>query len=398
MCVAGWCLSDHVTLGLDGPQLTLYRLMSEARQRSNSKAALLSRQDASSSADDSNNTSAAMPGEKQLNWSLVADRMWEDWQLPVLIVLLGAASVVLLTFLILLWLKNQMLPRSKSETATPGQWIFHPVAKGLLERRGSSASLTIDLHPSQENLAVVTPTKECSTQEFLLSAGNCYSRGQLRGCLRDIGALHSEFWDIPSNIPEKTELAGSGTKNRYRSILPNEHSRVRLPETEGDPLTGYINANYGPLPHTLHDFWSMVVSERASAIVMITKLREKGRAKCEAYLPSGPGLPMVVSDIRRGEETELSLRHFWFTDWPDHKTPEDAGPLVAMAKEACDSQSSGPVVVHCSAGIGRTGCFIALATGMRQGGMVQTAEQYEFLHRALCLYERSLPDSSSAGE
>ena len=85
----------------------------------------------------------------------------------------------------------------------------------------------------------------CSTtEEYLLSAGNVLSRGQLRSCLRDARALHREFWDLPSNHPEKAEVAGSGTKNRYRSILPNERSRVRIPVGNEDLLAGYINANY----------------------------------------------------------------------------------------------------------------------------------------------------------
>lgn len=85
----------------------------------------------------------------------------------------------------------------------------------------------------------------CSTtEEYLLSAGNVLSRGQLRSCLRDTRTLHREFWDLPSNHPEKAEVAGSGTKNRYRSILPNERSRVRLPVGNEDLLAGYINANY----------------------------------------------------------------------------------------------------------------------------------------------------------
>lgn len=83
-----------------------------------------------------------------------------------------------------------------------------------------------------------------TTEEYLLSAGNVLSRGQLRLCLHDARTLHREFWDLPSNHPEKAEVAGSGTKNRYRSILPNERSRVRLPVGNEDLLAGYINANY----------------------------------------------------------------------------------------------------------------------------------------------------------
>ncbi|XP_023723261.1 tyrosine-protein phosphatase non-receptor type 7 isoform X2 [Cryptotermes secundus] len=475
------------------------------------------------------NGAAARQDEVVVTWNTGC---WADWQLPILVVLFAGLGVLAVIFVILLWLKNQMLSSSKLKDVEPAslatksctptgagveaQWIFHPVmkpllesvdssgvqpqqpdratlpevmsategkkaepirikAKGLLERRGSSASLTIDLHPgSQENLAtVVTPTRECTTEEYLLSAGNVLSRGQLRLCLHEARTLHREFWDLPSNHPEKAEVAGSGTKNRYRSILPNERSRVRLPVGNEDLLAGYINANYvrgydgeerayiatqGPLPHTVSDFWTMVWAEHPPAIVMITKLWEKGRPKCEAYFPHGePGTCEATTSygdititvrsvthrdgyiirellVQRGNEKH-DLMHFWYDTWPDHKTPPSARSLVAMAREVEAVRTNtrsvlvtegisvnrmscgGPVVVHCSAGIGRTGCFIAVSVGMLQlleenkvdilgivcqmrydrGGMIQTAEQYEFVHRALCLFERSLPDQSGTG-
>ncbi|XP_046979201.1 tyrosine-protein phosphatase non-receptor type 7-like isoform X1 [Schistocerca americana] len=461
-----------------------------------------------------------------------------EWQLPFFVILFAAVGFLAITFVVLLWLKNQMLssqggsgrasPGIKSgaptgdgdSTGAGGRWVFHPVLqppspleahvqqaeekkaslpptptptpepvtitkpavppapasdpatpvrrcvgsggriKGLLERRGSSASLTIELHPSSHgrtdgHVPVVTPTRECTTDEFLLSAGNVLSRRQLRASLRDVRALHREFWELPSNHPERAYVAGSGTKNRYRSILPNERTRVCLPPASplADPLTTYINANYvrgfdseekayiatqGPLPHTVSDFWLMVWSEGSTVIVMITKLWEKGRPKCERYFPEDEAdEPSVYGDIEvritatcprdgytlrelivtRGDETRRIL-HLWYDTWPDHATPSSAQALVAMASEVAEYRQVGsgdpPVVVHCSAGIGRTGCFIAVAVGMAQllhndnvdilgivcqmrydrGGMIQTAEQYEFVHRALCLFEGSLPDQS----
>lgn len=250
-------------------------------------------------------------------------------------------------------------------------------AKGLLERRGSSASLTIDLlHPSQENLSV-TPTRECTAEEYLLSVGNVLSRGQLRSCLKDVRALHREFWDLPLNHPEKLEVPGSGTKNRYRTIIPNEATRVRLPSSNSsDLLSGYINANYikgydgeekafiatqGPLAHTVADFWLMVWSEQAPVIVMITKLWEKSRSKCEPYFPNDPGTSVthgeitvtVASvhikdgyivrhlDLQKDEETHRVV-HFWFDSWPDHKTPANAHSLLCLAKDVEISRFLGP--------------------------------------------------------
>lgn len=118
-------------------------------------------------------------------------------------------------------------------------------AKGLLERRGSSASLTIELAPPPESPPhIVTPTRECTAEEFLLSAGNVLSRAQLKKAISDPASLHKEFWEVPLNLPEKLDICGSGVKNRYCSVLPNPQSRVVLPGSADDPLSSYINANY----------------------------------------------------------------------------------------------------------------------------------------------------------
>ena len=86
-----------------------------------------------------------------------------------------------------------------------------------------------------------------SATQFLLTAGNCMNRHQLRSCLRDVKSLHAEFWSIPTNAPDPVEQAtGSALKNRYRYVLPNAHSRVKLPcdADDSDPGSGYINGNY----------------------------------------------------------------------------------------------------------------------------------------------------------
>jgi receptor-type tyrosine-protein phosphatase R len=118
-------------------------------------------------------------------------------------------------------------------------------AKGLLERRGSSTSLTIELAQAPESPPhVVTPTRECTAEEFLLSAGNVLSRAQLKRAVNNPTTLHKEFWEVPLNLPEKVEISGSGVKNRYCTVLPNPQSRVILPGSSEDPLASYINANY----------------------------------------------------------------------------------------------------------------------------------------------------------
>nr|XP_018908224.1 PREDICTED: receptor-type tyrosine-protein phosphatase-like [Bemisia tabaci]XP_018908232.1 PREDICTED: receptor-type tyrosine-protein phosphatase-like [Bemisia tabaci]XP_018908241.1 PREDICTED: receptor-type tyrosine-protein phosphatase-like [Bemisia tabaci]XP_018908250.1 PREDICTED: receptor-type tyrosine-protein phosphatase-like [Bemisia tabaci]XP_018908257.1 PREDICTED: receptor-type tyrosine-protein phosphatase-like [Bemisia tabaci]XP_018908265.1 PREDICTED: receptor-type tyrosine-protein pho len=237
--------------------------------------------------------------------------------------------------------------------------------KGLLERRGSSANLTIGvLHPSEKVPPPVTPTKECTAEEYLMSVGNVLSRSQLKSSLNDIRGLHKEFWDIPLNHPEKSTVAGCGVKNRYRTILPNDKTRVRI---NGDEtLDGYINANFikgfgdekafiatqGPLPNTVIDFWSMVWCENVPAIVMITRLLEKSCPKCEAYFPTGKdesckygeisvtvqsiqikgGYVIRKLDVQKDDETRCVL-HFWYDSWPDHKAPPNLYSLLYLIKD-----------------------------------------------------------------
>ncbi|XP_076686581.1 tyrosine-protein phosphatase non-receptor type 5 isoform X3 [Andrena cerasifolii] len=440
---------------------------------------------------------------------------WLDWQLPLFVALCAITGAILFTFLVLLWLRKQMSrekdtedgdrrglveegsvchaekPSKATKSSFEGQWIHQPTvkssvsvqsvrpvtqatglpevmsvatperrpepirikAKGLLERRGSSASLTIELAPPPESPPhIVTPTRECTAEEFLLSAGNVLSKSQLKKAISDPASLHKEFWEVPLNLPEKLDICGSGVKNRYCSVLPNPQSRVILPCSSDDPLSSYINANYirgydgedaryiatqGPLAHTVADFWEMVWAEKVPAVVMMTKLHEAAKTKCEPYFPldmnsrvqAGPFTIVVTSiDTRDGytvrdlelrhEAERRQVQHYWYDSWPDHAVPQAADTLVSLAAEI--NSLPGPVVVHCSAGIGRTGCFIALATGMIQllrdgnvdvlgilcqmrydrGGMVQTSEQYEFVHRALCLYEQTLDcgKSTSSGD
>ncbi|XP_071099490.1 tyrosine-protein phosphatase non-receptor type 5-like [Haliotis cracherodii] len=325
-------------------------------------------------------------------------------------------------------------------------------AKGLLEsRRGSNASLTIDLNPSPELARWDgTPPKESSGLEFLLSAGNRLSRRDLRNAVKHPKALYEEFWEIPTNHTEKVSVAGSGMKNRYKTIIPNEHSRAILPDGERDPLSSYINANYirgyegepkayiatqGPMAHTIVDIWRLIWFERVPIVVMITKLKEKNKPKCENYLTERYGIfgdveVTVDKAIERNgyEIRHLHLRsqgetrnviHYWYTAWPDHKPPTSPCMLLELVKEvelrrykADGVTPKGPVLVHCSAGIGRTGCFVATSIGIRQlreehsvdvlgivcsmrldrGGMIQTHEQYEFIHKMLSQFERDLED------
>uniref|UniRef100_A0AAR2LVV4 protein-tyrosine-phosphatase n=1 Tax=Pygocentrus nattereri TaxID=42514 RepID=A0AAR2LVV4_PYGNA len=329
-------------------------------------------------------------------------------------------------------------------------------AAGLQERRGSNVSLVLDMSAlgSVEplNCGVATP-RERAAQEYLQSAGRTLSRQQLQDVTLNTQALHAEFAEIPMNFvdPKDLDIPSHGTKNRYKTILPNPHSRVFLKSKNScDPLSSYINANYirgylgdekayiatqGPMINTVNDFWQMAWQEDSPIIVMITKLKEKNE-KCVLYWPEKRGIygkvEVLVNSVRECDHYTVrtltlkqggqsrKVHHYWYTSWPDHKTPDSAGPLLQLMTDVEEtieaSASHGPVIVHCSAGIGRTGCFIATTIGCRQlrlegvvdvlsiichlradrGGMIQTGEQYEFVHHALSLYESRL--SADAGQ
>ncbi|CAJ1085624.1 tyrosine-protein phosphatase non-receptor type 7-like isoform X1 [Xyrichtys novacula] len=231
-------------------------------------------------------------------------------------------------------------------------------------------------------------------------------------------------------------------------------------------------ATQGPMLHTVGDFWDMVWQERSSIIVMVTRLKENNE-KCELYWPQprerrrrrrkslkeeeeeeeeeqreeeeeeetgrfGRFLLRVLDSQEKDGFTvtdmEIQLcaerhhvRHYWFTSWPDHHIPQCTAPLLGLVEEVetywksllplpssqpitASVPSPGPIVVHCSAGIGRTGCFIVSSIGCQQlrdgaqvdiletvcqlrldrGGMIQTTEQYQFLYSILAQYSSQL--------
>ncbi|XP_038141830.1 receptor-type tyrosine-protein phosphatase mu-like isoform X3 [Cyprinodon tularosa] len=250
-------------------------------------------------------------------------------------------------------------------------------------------------------------------------------------------------------------------KNRYGNIIAYDHSRVRLQPQDGDGASDYINANYvdgyhrpnhyiatqGPMQETVYDFWRMVWQENTAAIVMVTNLVEVGRVKCCKYWPDDTEIygDMKVTLIetqllseyvirtfaveKRGVAEIREIRQFHFTGWPDHgvplhatgllgfircvkaKTPPTAGPTVVHCRSAPSDQGlvgfaalpDPGVCLFCSAGAGRTGCFIVIDIMLdmadregvvdiyncvrelraRRVNMVQTEEQYVFIHDAI---------------
>ncbi|KAM8773075.1 protein tyrosine phosphatase receptor type Db isoform 8-T10 [Acanthopagrus schlegelii] len=245
---------------------------------------------------------------------------------------------------------------------------------------------------------------------------------------------------------ENSNLEVNKPKNRYANVIAYDHSRVILSSIDGVPGSDYINANYvdgyrrqnayiatqGSLPETFGEFWRMVWEQHTANIIMMTKLEEKSRmpsyffskVKCDQYWPTRGtetyGLIQVTlldtvelatysvrtfALYKSGSNEKREVRHFQFTAWPDHGVPEHPTPFLAFLRrvKACNPPDAGPMVVHCSAGVGRTGCFIVIdamaerikhektldiyghVTLMRsqRNYMVQTEDQYIFIHDAL---------------
>uniref|UniRef100_A0A8I5TZ58 Receptor-type tyrosine-protein phosphatase O n=1 Tax=Pongo abelii TaxID=9601 RepID=A0A8I5TZ58_PONAB len=247
---------------------------------------------------------------------------------------------------------------------------------------------------------------------------------------------------IGLDIPHfAADLPLNRCKNRYTNILPYDFSRVRLVSMNEEEGADYINANYipgynspqeyiatqGPLPETRNDFWKMVLQQKSQIIVMLTQCNEKRRVKCDHYWPFTEE-PIAYGDITvemisEEEQDDWACRHFRinyademqavmhfnYTAWPDHGVPtanaaESILQFVHMVRQQA-TKSKGPMIIHCSAGVGRTGTFIALdrllqhirdhefvdilglVSEMRsyRMSMVQTEEQYIFIHQCVQL-------------
>ncbi|XP_072277665.1 receptor-type tyrosine-protein phosphatase eta-like [Pyxicephalus adspersus] len=247
-----------------------------------------------------------------------------------------------------------------------------------------------------------------------------------------LGPVGKNLSKTAAEQPENRE------KNRYTNVLPYDLSRVTL-SSNGNSTDDYINANFipgyintkefiasqGPLPKTINDFWRMIWEKDVRVLIMLTKCVEVGKVKCEEYWPSRSSrtfgnlsvslknesiLPdwtirdFLVTDIQTKQNKQL--RHFHFTAWPDHGVPNTTDDLIRFRNlirdyTAVHSPPSSPILVHCSAGVGRTGTLIALDRIIKQieaedkvdvygvvydlrmnrGLMVQTESQYIFLNK-----------------
>ncbi|XP_029289713.1 receptor-type tyrosine-protein phosphatase beta [Cottoperca gobio] len=254
---------------------------------------------------------------------------------------------------------------------------------------------------------------------------------------------YEDLKDVGRNQPlDSALLPENRGKNRYNNILPYDSTRVKLSYVDDDPCSDYINASYmpgnnfrreyvatqGPLPGTKDDFWKMIWEQNVHNVVMVTQCVEKGRVKCDHYWPldldplyygdlvvkmlSESVLPeWTIREFNICSEEQLGfsrlVRQFHYTVWPDHGVPETTQSLIQFVRTVRDyvnrSPGSGPTVVHCSAGVGRTGTFIVLDRVLQQldtkdtldvygsvfdlrlhrSHMVQTEGQYSYLHQCV---------------
>ncbi|XP_026916050.2 tyrosine-protein phosphatase non-receptor type 13 isoform X5 [Acinonyx jubatus] len=261
----------------------------------------------------------------------------------------------------------------------------------------------------------------------------------LRGLL-DQGIPSKELENLQELKPLDQCLIGqtkeNRRKNRYKNILPYDATRVPLGD-EG----GYINASFikipvgkeefvyiacqGPLPTTVGDFWQMIWEQKSTVIAMMTQEVEGEKIKCQRYWPNILGKTTMVSDrlrlalvrmqqlkgfvvramsledIQTGETRHIS--HLNFTAWPDHDTPSQPDDLLTFISYMRHIHKSGPIITHCSAGIGRSGTLICIdvvlglisqdldfdisdlvrCMRLQRHGMVQTEDQYIFCYQVI---------------
>ncbi|KAJ8307996.1 hypothetical protein KUTeg_012870 [Tegillarca granosa] len=270
--------------------------------------------------------------------------------------------------------------------------------------------------------------------------------------------VFKEFEEIPKKVPsmecQVAKLPENESRNRFRDVLPYDATRVKLSSRKDNP-SGYINASHvklsvgeriwwyiatqAPLENTVTDFWQMIWEQEVDVIGMLTAFAEMGKMKCFTYWPQeiGPAHTMIFGDfqvtlmfcndslcyitnrisvVHLPSKKERQVWHLQYTDWPDHGCPDDMYGFLGFLDEvesvqrlAESEEGSGkksPIVIHCSAGVGRTGVVILTQVmkwclehnhdidlpralgAIRQQRMflVQTLGQYNFIHKTLIQY------------
>uniref|UniRef100_A0A8B9I4A7 Tyrosine-protein phosphatase non-receptor type 13 n=1 Tax=Anser brachyrhynchus TaxID=132585 RepID=A0A8B9I4A7_9AVES len=341
-------------------------------------------------------------------------------------------------------------------------------AQNLLNRSNATSDAQNLLHikkaTSEDHLSdfpLVTNEEISSLPTVNVLPGGKYSGAKLKSVIRMLRGLLEQ--GVPSKEIENLQelkpldqcLIGQAKenrkKNRYKNILPYDTTRVPL-GTEG----GYINASFirmpvgneefiyiacqGPLPTTVADFWQMVWEQKCTVIAMMTQEVEGEKIKCQRYWPDALNKTTMITDrlrlalvrfqqlkgfiirvleleeIQTGEVRHIS--HLNFIAWPDHDTPSQPDDLLTFISYMRHVYKSGPIVTHCSAGIGRSGTLICIdvvlglisrdldfdisdlvrTMRLQRHGMVQTEDQYIFCYQVVLYVLNHLQQEEQRGK
>ncbi|XP_064879009.1 receptor-type tyrosine-protein phosphatase epsilon-like isoform X4 [Oncorhynchus nerka] len=325
------------------------------------------------------------------------------------------------------WIRNQ-----RKEVVTA---VDKKIPNGILEEQEQQTVVLLPRSPSASKTYFPIPV-DCLEEETRIRSAD------------DGKLFREEFNSLPSGYTQGTcqeaNKEDNREKNRYPNILPYDHSRVVLTQLEGNLCSDYINASYihgytdnnkfiaaqGPKQDTVADFWRMIWEQKTATVVMLTNLKERKEDKCYQYWPDQGcwtygNVRVAVEDctvlvdytIRKfciqyqasdGTKPSRLVTQLHFTSWPDFGVPfSPIGMLKFLKKvKTVNSSFAGPIVVHCSAGVGRTGTFIVIDGVIdmmhqeqkidvfgfvskirdQRSQLVQTDIQYSFIYQALLEY------------
>ncbi|KAI1729581.1 protein-tyrosine phosphatase domain-containing protein [Ditylenchus destructor] len=284
------------------------------------------------------------------------------------------------------------------------------------------------------------PLQDTIAHQFLRTFCLETNKKGVDGLLEEFNAIKAETIAKPPMTAQTTNLQNG--KNRYGDVCCTDATRVVLKWPPGG--SDYIHANWidyrgkrdfictqGPTVDSIDDFWRMIWQEKCKAIVMLCEIMEQGRRKCEPYWPSEKdgvmctkvGLKVKNLGIERHEEAMLTVAklqvssdsggeplevtHIKWNNWPDRGAPSNKLAPFLLLKQL---QDKAPVVVHCSAGIGRTGTIVAIDMALqtvnakeslnmatvvkelrsKRHGSVQMDVQYLYIHRSLMEYAKNI--------